>query len=288
MIRKATAADQPMIESFLAQYPDSSMFLRSNLATQGISQSDHAHATDYYLAGQAPAIDAVLGVARQGYVMVQAPKAKPELWQAFAKILQRHQVVGLNGEAAQILALNRALGLTQADFSFDQSEPLYRLDLAHLPKVAVETRPPEPRDIDQLTTWFMAYHSDTGLPPGPDGPVLDAINRATRVIETRNTRLLIKDGGSVAMTSFNARYDDMVQIGGVYTPPELRNRGYARQVVASHLAEVRAVGITTAILFANNTAAARAYEAIGFVKVGAYRVSVLNSPLGAETAKETQ
>ena len=66
------------------------------------------------------------------------------------------------------------------------------------------------------------------------------------------------------MTGFNSQFEDVVQIGGVYTPPEKRGRGHARRALAMHLAEARSKGATQAVLFAANAAAARAYEAVGF------------------------
>jgi len=76
------------------------------------------------------------------------------------------------------------------------------------------------------------------------------------------------------MTSFNAELPDMVQVGGVYTPPEFRNRGYARLAVALHLDAARKTGVTRAILFASGDAAARAYRAIGFRQTGHYTITV--------------
>ena len=72
---------------------------------------------------------------------------------------------------------------------------------------------------------------------------------------------------------------DLVQIGGVYTPPGLRGQGHARRAVALHREEARAEGIRTAILFASGAAACRAYEAIGFERIGSYALSILRKPV---------
>jgi predicted GNAT family acetyltransferase len=66
------------------------------------------------------------------------------------------------------------------------------------------------------------------------------------------------------MTGFNAQTADIVQIGGVYTPPPLRSRGHARRAVALHLAEARDRGVRAPRSLRSGAAAARAYEAIGF------------------------
>ena len=91
-------------------------------------------------------------------------------------------------------------------------------------------------------------------------------------------RVLLHHGQPVGMTGFNVRLPGIVQIGGVYTPPDLRNRGYARTAVALHLAEVRTKGTTRAVLFAATPAAARAYRAIGFQPNGSFALVLFTAP----------
>ena len=70
-----------------------------------------------------------------------------------------------------------------------------------------------------------------------------------------------------------------MQVGGVYTPPGLRGRGQARRAVALHMQELRGEGVQTAILFASGAAACRAYEAIGFRRIGTYSLAILEEPV---------
>ncbi len=79
-------------------------------------------------------------------------------------------------------------------------------------------------------------------------------------------------GVPVSFSGFNARLPDVVQIGGVFTPPALRSRGWARAAVASQLAAVIVEGVSRAILFTgeDNPAGQRAYQAIGFRAIGDY------------------
>jgi predicted GNAT family acetyltransferase len=85
----------------------------------------------------------------------------------------------------------------------------------------------------------------------------------------------------VACTAFNSTTKEAVQIGGVWTPLELRGRGYARCAVAASLLDARAEGARQAILFTgiNNVAAQKAYLALGFEHVGDYRILLLRPPL---------
>lgn len=81
---------------------------------------------------------------------------------------------------------------------------------------------------------------------------------------------VLEDGGLVSYSAFNARLPDIVQVGGVWTPRQLRGRGYGRAVVAGSLLEVRETGVRRAVLFAEREDAKRAYGGIGFRVVGEY------------------
>jgi predicted GNAT family acetyltransferase len=89
--------------------------------------------------------------------------------------------------------------------------------------------------------------------------------------------LLLSNGTPVSYSVFNAVLPDIVQIGGVWTPPELRGHGYARCVVAGSLLAARAQGVERAVLFADpvNEAARRAYRSLGFRVVGDYGLVLL-------------
>ena len=82
------------------------------------------------------------------------------------------------------------------------------------------------------------------------------------------------DGRPLAMAVHNARIPDTVQIGGVWTPMELRRRGYARAVVAAALMAARDEGASTGVLFTGkgNEPARRAYLALGFRRIGDYGI----------------
>ncbi len=91
------------------------------------------------------------------------------------------------------------------------------------------------------------------------------------------TWLLEEAGQPVACTSFNTAIPEAVQVGGVWTPPELRGRGYARCIVAASLLDARNEGAKQAILFTGETnfPAQKAYLALGFRLIGDYRIMLL-------------
>jgi predicted N-acetyltransferase YhbS len=70
----------------------------------------------------------------------------------------------------------------------------------------------------------------------------------------------------------------VVGIGAVFTPPELRGRGYGRQIVEAMLSEARRDGSGLALLFSEIGTAY--YERLGFraVPIAATQLSLLRSP----------
>jgi len=65
---------------------------------------------------------------------------------------------------------------------------------------------------------------------------------------------------------------------GVFTPPALRSRGFARIALAMHLLEVSVDGVSQAVLSAANEAAARAYVALGFERSGSFAIAIYEDP----------
>ncbi|GGD37690.1 GNAT family N-acetyltransferase [Sinisalibacter lacisalsi] len=279
MLRPAKAGDEAAIEAFLAGYPDTSMFLRANLREHGLFDHGAPHATTFWIAGQG-GVSAVFGLSNAGFAMSQARGADAALWHTFAEAAAGRMLAGIVGEVTEVALMKRALGLHSAAFSLDDPEPLYRLDLARLtpPSGPGILRKPTQDDRALLEEWFRGYLDELRM-AAPERIAMEARERAARAIAGGETRILEVDGTPRAMSAINARLPDMVQIGGVFTPPADRGQGLARRVVALHLAEERPNGVTTAILFASGLAASRAYEAIGFARVGTYALAILKTPV---------
>ena len=62
----------------------------------------------------------------------------------------------------------------------------------------------------------------------------------------------------------------VVLVGGVYTPGELRGRGYARAAVAGSLVQARGNGSRRSVLFTpeSNVPAQKTYRSLGYEDVG--------------------
>lgn len=276
-LRRAGPADVQRIEAFLANHSDTSMYLRSNLMVHGLEPSEAAHATQMFVHTHRGSVQGVLGLTTSGYLLAQLPVPDIDLSPA-RTFWHGRRVVGMTGIPAQVDRVLLAMGLANEPMKLDRLEPLYALDLAALSGKLDRVRTPTAVDTSLLDEWFETYRGDTGLAGMEEDKRADALTRTRRAVETAGLRLLDIDGQTVAMTAFNAEIGDTVHVSGVFVPRNLRNRGYGRRVVAAHLAEAYARGIQRAILFAASQAAARAYEGIGFQRIGTYRVTLFAAP----------
>ena len=279
MMRRARPGDTAALDAFLARRAESNMFLRSNLAAHGLDDPGAPRGMRVYITENKGEISAAFGITGSGFLMADASDAPPGAWEMLRSIFSGHRLAGIIGLPETARRLRAALGARDRPTALDKEEGLYRLELAHLAPLQASIRPPTEADLPLLRQWIFDYDT-TALGAPPDQTARQrAAQMAERALREGHTRLLIEDGQPVAKTGFNATLPRMVQIGGVYTPPALRNRGHARRAVAAHLAEARQGGVQTAILFTSGQAAARAYRAIGFEEIGSYALTIFRQPV---------
>jgi GNAT superfamily N-acetyltransferase len=267
--------DKGELEEFLRRHADSSMFLRSNARAAGLEYRGEPLEADYVAAFDDGRIVAVAAHCWNGVLLVQAPVRLEEVVGAAVRHSGR-EIAGLSGPAAQVRAARQALGMEDRPAPTLGHEELFALDLVDLvvPAPLAEgrwiCRRPRQDELELLTDWRVGFFLEALH--GTDGPgVRDACRTEVRFIrEQESDWLLSADGQPVSYSNFNARLSEIVQIGGVWTPPELRGRGYGGAVVAGSLLQARAEGVTRAVLFAERTEAKRAYRRIGFRAVGEY------------------
>ena len=279
IVRVLAAGDEKALGIFLAAHADSSMFLRSNLRAAGLVDHGQRHQATYVAAIEGERIVGVAAHGHNGTIVLQAPAALADVVAAAVDASGR-AVRGLLGPWDQVVAARRALGRATSPTRIASHEILYGLDLERLrvpdalKSGAVRWRRAEDGDLELLAAWRAGYRVETNNEI--EGPKLtkeargdvDALHAAQRAF------VLEAADRIVATSTFNAALPDIVQIGGVWTPPDLRGRGYARAVVAGSLLAAREQSVTRAVLFTNedNTPARRAYEAIGFRVVGDYGI----------------
>jgi predicted GNAT family acetyltransferase len=274
-LRVLRAGDEAALEAFLLEHRDTSMFLRSNSRQAGLVYAGQRLQATYVGAFRAGRLIAVAAHAWNGLLLLQAPEQTRRV--ALACIQHsRRPVVGLTGPLAHVREARRALELEGAPAALQEDEWLYVLDLRELavPSLLLDgrvaARAPSRSERDILIAWRLGYEveclgrMDTestrrSCAAAIDAQLADGVAWVAVVAER-----------PVAYSAFNATLPDMVQVGGVYTPPVLRGRGYARAVIAHSLMLARDNGASRAVLFTSNPSAMRSYESLGFRRAGDY------------------
>jgi hypothetical protein len=128
-------------------------------------------------------------------------------------------------------------------------------------------RPAQPTDRMLLTSWAQAFHEEA-LSGGPDQDYAAMADRWIRGLG--RTAFLWEDAGrAVSLTGVGGLTPNGIRVGPVYTPPELRGRGYASNLVAKASQLQLDGGRTFVFLFTDlaNPTANRIYQAIGYEPV---------------------
>ncbi len=168
-------------------------------------------------------------------------------------------VMGAGCTATWFAARAEELGLS---FKDPMPQQIYVLNAPPKhPDVLGRARPVTVDDAALYAEWMTAFHREAT----PDDPL--PTQEALRSWAGADGQLLWQvDGEPVSIALILRPSRDCAAIGAVYTPPALRNRGYAGAVTAAAADRILADGKRTACLYTDlrNAAANRCYAKIGF------------------------
>ena len=116
-------------------------------------------------------------------------------------------------------------------------------------------------DLDLVARWTYGFHQDAGL----EGTVEEARESAERWIDDRNA-FLWDDGWPVSMAVKTRHTTHGMTVSGVYTPQEVRRRGYAGACVAALSQQMLNAGWEFCTLFTDlaNPISNSVYQKIGY------------------------
>jgi RimJ/RimL family protein N-acetyltransferase len=292
VIRLLQTGDEPELERFLAPLADSSLFLLANARKGGLVDQGQPFQSTYAAAFEEGVIVGVAACSWLGSVVVQAPRQLDGVVREAIRASGR-QVTAMIGPYQQAVAACAAIGRSPLSL---ERELLFAVDLAALevpadlateerasplrggarraehPTGLAVCRPARREELPMLAEWRARFIVETNVER--EGTDLRSRARVATELLFADGALFVleRDGAVVSMAGFNARIAEMAQVGGVYTPAELRGRGYARCAVAGALLAARTSGASRGILFTaeSNVPAQRSYRAIGFRPIGDY------------------
>ncbi len=129
------------------------------------------------------------------------------------------------------------------------------------------------RDADAavLTRWRKMYREERGILFDAD---MDAMIQAQRVFVQEEAAPSGNGAGAaagniVAVGKFDLELARLVEIGGVFTFPEYRKRGYGARIVGDLASRIRVLGkVPTLQVDQDNVPAVRLYEKLGWKRMG--------------------
>lgn len=272
-IRLLKPGDEEPLERFLAARGDEGHLLRANLARGGLEDRGAPYQATYAAAFARGKLRAVAAHCWNGMLLLQAEEAAERVARR-ALAASRRALSGLLGPWGQVVWVAWTLDLPPDSPGLDRPQRGMSLDLAGLePPDALRRgelacRRARSSELELLYNWRAAFEAealgladDRGLGAAAR-QMIDSLQR------TGDNWVLTHGGRLVAACTVMAETAEAVQIGAVFTPKDLRNRGYGRAVVAGALQAAKARGRRRALLFTDDPAAERAYRAIGFARGG--------------------
>ncbi len=145
-------------------------------------------------------------------------------------------------------------------------ERIYRLETVLWPRATPGAmRPIEERDRDLLRVWLRDFMRETVSKErmNIEGEIDSRLRGGSRGM------YLWEDGQAVSIAGFGNPTPNGIRIGPVYTPPELRGRGYASVLVAQTSQRLLDEGRKYCFLFTDlaNPTSNHIYQAIGYQPV---------------------
>ena len=180
------------------------------------------------------------------------------------------ELPGVLGPVAEVRAfVERWTALTGQPGRCTMAERIYELTAVTPPTgVPGRLRRVTPADRDLTVAWRVAFHAEAlGEPDSPAARRAAEQDVEARLTDTTSAFYLWEDGGrpvSIAGTAGPTPHG--IRIGGVYTPPAFRRRGYAGAAVAALSQRLLDEGHRYCFLFTDlsNPTSNHIYQAIGY------------------------
>ena len=293
MIHDVTDSDLARVRAYLEAHADSSLFLLSNLAMLGPRLGEHPNSGNYRSVVEEETIVAVFSLTRRGNLLVQgagrADLAEQILGACDAEPIE---VTGVIGDWSTAEALWRLVcadprfvpTLSQKDLLF--TLPLTNVVEPHVTEGATTVRWLRVDDFELWEPLNSAYLVELRLPM--------ELSRDQRREEFESGARADRWWGAfdgdrlVAIAGLNAVYGRLGQVGGVYSRPEERRKGYGGVVMRQLISDCQSRHrFERLALFTGHDqiAARRLYESLGFQAGGAFGLLLGRRPANTGSAQ---
>ncbi len=282
--------DEERVDSFLKPHTPFAFYMRSNAKRGGLRYNGQSYQSDYFGVFDS---DVLVGVLTHSWLSgVQLFAVEPRFIPPLAEALRLYrcqyprEIECFLGPADQIKILLETLGILPSAFSKEkEGEGLFALSLLKtivpsvLKKAEIKVRRGCLADVDQLIAWRHDFNVESHGVPSGQKTYDKAKAEISGRIQDGEFFVLEENGRMVSFCGAGGFLPDWRGVDSVWTPPDLRGRGYARAVTAGALLMLRSEGVENAVLCAVRPEAIKAYRAIGFERLADWRLDFLINPV---------
>ncbi|MGE0526306.1 MAG: GNAT family N-acetyltransferase [Bdellovibrionales bacterium] len=263
------------VDRYLAQHEETAQFLINNLSEHGPTLTDHSNSGNFKLVRAGSEVSAVFCLARRGNLIVQSDKDFSDLILSSCKN-EPVALRGFIGPWESIEPIWSRFKTVNPDYkpSYESREILYSYELlptdaklCHDSRVRFLTE----SDYDQWLDFGAAYMSELALPD--DLTVEQKRTNFLSQIESKIWWGLFSGEEMVSRCALNSKGKTIGQVGGVFTPKEHRQRGFAKAAMFHMLKDCRDLhGHEKNILFTGEAdfPAQKLYESMGYRRIGSF------------------
>ncbi len=272
-----TERDIESIIQFLKKHEDQSLFLLGNLESYGPTVSEKPYSGNYQAICQGDELIAVFCLTRVGNLLITSTVVEPIFETLLdACLKEKLPIRGLLGEwdfCHKFWPYLKNQGIINEE-EYSSKEPLYRLLLQPDQKVSF---PNTSRLTEEhFNGWRRLnrdYLKEAGLPQG----LTDEEVYELYLQEVANGEIWghFVDNQLVSIADLNAKAFDLAQLGGVYTDPNHRRKGYSKRVIQKLIQDIAIEGASKLVIFTeeDNIGAQKLYESLGAEQVGYYSLN---------------
>lgn len=271
--------NRELMVDFLKRHENYSMFLLGNFENFGAALSESPYSGNYKLIRCSNEIVSVFCLTKKGSLLIQSVICEPIFEYVLASCLEESiPITCLVGDwdfCNPFWEFLKQKGVIQGK-TFLSKEILYNLDLSKISHFSnPDARLLTADDFHQWKPLRLAYLQEQAFPNDLNDEQL------LQVFLKKCTQRIIwgyffRDQ-LVSIADLNAKAFDLGQLGGVYTDPKFRKKGYSKAVILKLLSDIKDIhNIRKLIIFTgeNNLPAQKLYESIGVNPVGEARLLI--------------